>query len=64
MTFRIFLHLWVGSPRSLIGAIKRIGFSHRLQPATSTHNPTTRLNLKMKKLFFSTQHLTTIGNNF
>ena len=31
---------WVARPRSLVGALKRIGFSHRLQPATSTHNPT------------------------
>ena len=29
---------WVARPRSLCGALKRIGFSHRLQPATSAHN--------------------------
>ena len=31
---------WVARPRSLVGALKRIGFSHRLQPATSAHDPT------------------------
>lgn len=30
---------WVARPRSLVGALKRIGFSHRLQPATSAHQP-------------------------
>ena len=29
---------WVARPRSLCGALKRIGFSHHLQPATSAHN--------------------------
>ena len=30
---------WVARPRSLVGALKRIGFSHRLQSATSAHMP-------------------------